>query len=164
MGRPPSQHARQRERSNLQKSKGNASAYVHDKHTSSSESCVISAAHYARTLPHLLAIPSRLCLTWLRLVLSHERRWWRCLCRSQPSRFRRSDWRHGSRLLAHESHARAGLKLLDFKKRRSSQRKNVLVRVISYHSAGTTFTDTLLFVQKSRPLCVPLCRPSRGER
>ena len=36
---------------------------------------------------------------------------------------------------------------------RSSQRKNVLVRVISYHSAGTTFTDTLLlFVQKSRPL------------
>ena len=47
--------ARQRELSNWQKSKGNASAYVHDKHTSSSESCVISAAHYGRTL---LAIPS----------------------------------------------------------------------------------------------------------
>ena len=64
--------ARQRELSNWQKSKGNASAYVHDKHTSSSESCVISAAHYARaarTLLHLLAIPSRLCLTWLRLSL-----------------------------------------------------------------------------------------------
>ena len=40
-----------------------------NKHTSSSESCVISAAHYARTLLHLLAIPSRLCLTWLRLSL-----------------------------------------------------------------------------------------------
>ena len=65
----------------------------------------------------------------LQCVLSHERRWWRCLCRWQPSRFRR----HASRLLAHESHARAGLKLLDFTKRRSSQRKNVLVRVISYH-------------------------------
>ena len=39
---------------------------MHDKHTSSSESCVISAAHYGRTL---LAIPSRLCLTWLRLSL-----------------------------------------------------------------------------------------------
>ena len=42
---------------------------MHDKHTSSSESCVISAAHDARTLLHLLAIPSRLCLTWLRLSL-----------------------------------------------------------------------------------------------
>ena len=30
---------------------------------------MISAAHYARTLLHLLAIPSRLCLTWLRLSL-----------------------------------------------------------------------------------------------
>ena len=28
-----------------------------------------SVAHYARTLLHLLAIPSRLCLTWLRLSL-----------------------------------------------------------------------------------------------
>ena len=31
--------------------------------------CTLRAAHYARTLLHLLAIPSRLCLTWLRLSL-----------------------------------------------------------------------------------------------
>ena len=33
----------------------------------------------------------------LQCVLGHERRWWRCLCRWQPSRFRR----HASRLLPH---------------------------------------------------------------